>query len=401
MTTSRPSLLTRTATIALTALAATLLVAPPAWPQTIELQSQLSAWTILNAEDSATSVFGLRYLPAFTIGKAFANERTVDAEISANAYVSGPFGDATDLETSGRMKPYRAWARYKTSRYEARVGLQKLNFGSATLLRPLMWFDSVDPRDPLQITDGVYGGLFRYYLPNKATIWAWGLYGNTSLKGSEANPTREHTPEFGGRFEAPVPRGQLAFTTHHREADLSRGLVGSIDRQSPFTPEHRYGLDGKWDVGIGLWFEGMVSHQTESSVARPDQRALDVGVDYTFGLGNGLYVLGEYFIFDSSRGVFGPGEGARLVAATTLRYPIGLLDAVSGIVYFDRVRSESYRFVSWQRTYDRWQFYLMGFWNPPQAAIQPGGGGQSVGQSPLSGRGVQMIAVFNHHWVRR
>ena len=376
----------------------------PAWSQTLDLQGQLSAWTIFNFEASTPSVFGVRYLPTFTVDKALPEDRKADVELSANAYGAGPLGEATGVEASGKLKPYRAWGRYKTSRYEVRVGLQKLNFGSATLLRPLMWFDSVDPRDPLQITDGVYAGLFRYYLPNKATIWAWGLYGNTSLKGSETNPTREHTPEFGGRFEAPVPRGQLAFTTHHREADLSRGVIGTLDLQSAFTPEHRYGLDGKWDVGIGLWFEGMVSHQTATGVPRPDQRALDIGADYTFGLGNGLYVLGEYFLFDSTSSILGPGQGARLVAAT-FRYPVGLLDSVSGITYFDTGRRESYRFVNWQRTYDRWQFYFMGFWNPRQAAIQPGGGagegGTSAGRSPLSGRGVQLMAVFNHHWVRR
>jgi hypothetical protein len=376
-----------------------LFAAAPAASQSLELQGQLSGWTILSAEDATTSVFGLRYLPTFTAEKDFSGERTADTEISANAYASGPIGSSSELEVNGRVKPYRVWGRYKTSRYEARVGLQKLNFGSATLLRPLMWFDSVDPRDPLQITDGVYAGLFRYYFPNKATIWGWGLYGNTSLKGSETNPTKEHTPEFGGRFELPVPRGQVSFTTHHREADLRRGLLGSLDRQSAFTPEHRYGLDGKWDLGIGFWFEGTLSHQTAPDVDRPDQRALDIGADYTFGLGNGLYVLGEYFLFDNSRGVLGPGEGVRLVA-TTLRYPIGLLDAVSGIFYFDWNRRDSYRFVSWQRTYDRWQFYVMGFWNPQQAAIRPGGGEQTVGRSPLSGRGAQLLAVFNHRWTR-
>jgi hypothetical protein len=363
--------------------------------QTLDVKGQLSTWVILNDQSSSTAVLGLRYLPTFTIDKELPGERRVDAELSLNAYASAPAGDSRDLSASATAKPYRVWTRFKTSRFEARVGLQKLNFGSATLLRPLMWFDSVDPRDPLQITDGVYGALLRFYLPNNATIWTWGLYGNTRLKGWETSPTREKTPEFGGRVEVPVPRGQMAFTTHHRRADLAKGLVGNIDFQNPVTPERRYALDGKWDLGIGLWFEGMLSHQEHPDLLKPDQRALNVGADYTFGVGNGLHVLGEYFLLENSHGVFGHGEGARLSAAL-VGYPVGLLDTLSGIVYLDSIHHDAYRFVSWQRSYDRWQFYVMGFWNPRQAAIQQPGQSVAAGRSPLAGRGIQVMAVFNH-----
>jgi hypothetical protein len=75
---------------------------------------------------------------------------------------------------------------------------------------------------------------------------------------------------------------------------------------------------------------------------------------------------------------------------------VGLLDAVSGIVYFDSRRNEVYRFLSWQRSYDRWQFYVMGFSNPQQAAIYLGQPGPRTGQSPLAGRGFQVMAVFSH-----
>lgn len=365
-----------------------------AFSQTLDVQGQLSAWVILNDQSSSTAVLGLRYLPTLTIDKPLPGERRVDAELSMNAYASTPVGDSDDLSASAKVKPYRLWTRFKTSRFEARVGLQKLNFGSATLLRPLMWFDSVDPRDPLQITDGVYGALLRFYLPNNATIWTWGLYGNSRTKGWETSPTREKTPEFGGRIELPVPRGQFAFTTHHRRADLT-GLTGNVDPESPVTPENRYGLDGKWDLGIGLWFEGMVSHQSQPDLARPDQRALNIGADYTFGVGNGLHVLGEFFLLEASQGIFSQGEGVKL-SAFTVRYPVGLLDSVSGIVYLDSVRRDAYRFVSWQRSYDRWQFYVMGFWNPRQAALQQPGQSVVAGRSPLAGRGAQLMAVFNH-----
>ena len=283
-------------------------------------------------------------------------------------------------------------SRRRDSRHA--VGLQKINFGSATLLRPLMWFDSVDPRDPLQITDGVYGVLLRQYLPNNITIWEWGLYGNDRRKGWEIDPTAEKRPEFGGRVEVPVSTGRLAFTTHHRRADFGERPTADGDLERGVTQEGRYALDGKWDVGIGLWFEGVVTHQTRTDIDRPDQRALNVGADYTFPIGKGLHVLGEYFMLEQSRGVFGAGEGATL-GAVTLRYPLGLLDSLSAIFYLDATRDDTYRFVTWQRSYDRWQFYVMGFWNPQQRAIFQGQV-TDAGQSSFTGRGVQIMAVFNH-----
>jgi hypothetical protein len=378
----------------------TILLPWPSQAQHIDVQGQLSAWTVVNAQDTGASTAGIRYLPLLALDKPLANERSLDLELSPNLFATAPFDTSTGLTRVARARPYRAWARFKTARYEARVGLQKINFGSATLLRPLMWFDTVDPRDPLQITDGVYAGLFRYYFPNKATVWAWGLYGNTSLKGWEANGTRTRRPEVGGRLELPVPRGQVAVTTHHREVDFTSGLHATSHVGTPFTAEQRYAVDGKWDVGVGLWFEGSMSHQSARGLEQPDQRALNLGGDYTFDVGNGLYALGELFLLERSARPLGPGEGAR-IAAMLLRYPLGLLDSISGIVYVDVIGRDAYRFVSWQRTYDRWQFYLMGFWNPQVATIQPGVGGRALGRSPLAGKGAQVMAVFNHRWRRQ
>ena len=85
-----------------------------------------------------------------------------------------------------------------------------------------------------------------------------------------------------------------------------------------------------------------------------------------------------------------------MLGAATVRYPLGLLDSLSGILYIDATRDETYRFVSWQRSYDRWQFFVMGFWNPVRAAIPQDQQRTRTGQNPLIGRGVQLMAVFNH-----
>ena len=67
------------------------------------------------------------------------------------------------------------------------------------------------------------------------------------------------------------------------------------------VPENRLALDGKWDIGVGFWFEGALIHQSTELLPLNYQRMLTLGVDYTFGLGNGLHVLSEHFISDASK----------------------------------------------------------------------------------------------------
>jgi hypothetical protein len=379
---------------ALVAIQAVLFLARAADAQTLTLQGQLSSWFTVADTRPSTSIAGVRYLPTLSIEQPLPDSRLIDGEVSVNAYGFGEARSWEEVDTDGNVKPYRGWVRFKSTRFEARAGLQKINFGSALLLRPLRWFDSVDPRDPLQLTDGVYAVLLRGYLPRNFTVWGWGLYGNDRLKGLELNPTRAGTPEFGGRLEAPLFKGAIAGSLHHRQADLSKGLAIAPDNEDTHADETRYGVDGKWDVGIGVWFEGEVVRQTRPAVPPADSEALTVGADYTFGLGNGLHVLAESFIQELPPAILGQPVSQRFAAAT-VSYPLGIIDSLSGIVTVDLKRSELYRFVNWQRTFDRWQFYFMGFWNPRQVAVAPLAE-SNPGRNPLSGKGLQILAVFNH-----
>ena len=101
-----------------------------------------------------------------------------------------------------------------------------------------MWFDRIDPRDPLQLTDGVWALLLRYFFLNNANIWLWGLYGNDDVKGWEFLPTVKDDIEFGGRIQVPVPLGELGLSYHHRRADVNRGidqLLLTLPRHVPRT----------------------------------------------------------------------------------------------------------------------------------------------------------------------
>ena len=262
----------------------------------IDFQNQISGWAGLNFSDPLRYQTGVRYIPTLSPWWERASNSKLDAEISFNAYGNLLF-TGSDFDTANySFKPYRAWLRYSTSHFELRAGLQKINFGSANILRPLMWFDKMDYRDPLQLTEGVYGLLGRYYFSNNINIWLWTLYGNDKVKGWESVPSVKTIPEFGGRFQLPVPRGEIGMSYHHRTADYSAAYAGlPLVTETDFS-EDRLALDGKWDLGVGLWFEYSRNlNDKNNTLMSRWETYYNLGLDYTFSLGNGLNLISEFF----------------------------------------------------------------------------------------------------------
>ena len=359
--------------------------------QSMDFRGQISGWITVNDKRVEKSQLGIRYLPELMFEKSLSNGLTLSTDIALNTYGSGSFNGWKNFDTNGWIKPYRIWLRFASSQFEARLGLQKINFGSAVLLRPLMWFDRIDPRDPLQITDGVYALLLRYYFLNNANLWIWGLYGNDATKGWEIIPSDRKKIEFGGRWQMPIYKGEFAITYHHRQADLNKGLLGLTPLGNESIPEDRLGVDGKWDIGIGLWFEAAIIQQQIDLPAMKYQRLMNLGMDYTFGVGNGMHAMLENFIYETADKIFSVGESVKF-SALSLGYPIGLLDQINGMIYHDWKNKTWYRFINWQRTYNRWQIFMIGFWNPEQFQIYQNQGDRNL----FAGKGMQMMIVFNH-----
>ena len=361
------------------------------YSQPLELQGQLSGWTVVTKNKSIESQIGIRYIPALSLEKSFTNGLTIDSELSANAFGTRQFHSLEKSASGSKIKPYRLWLRFSSSQFEARLGLQKINFGSATFLRPLMWFDRIDPRDPLQLTDGVYGFLGRYYFLNNANIWLWGLYGNDETKGWEAIPSDKKMPEYGSRVQVPLFTGEIAVTYHHRNADFQNQDFAALISPKNQFPEDKFGLDGKWDIGIGLWFEVVFIHQDVVISMLRYQRLINLGLDFTFEFGNGLNIMGEYFSIATSEKALGAGEGMSF-SAVSLNYTLDLLDNLTAMVYYDWENKNFYRFINFQRTLDNWSFYLIGFWNPDQFRIYQ----NQPEKNLFAGKGLQVMVVFNH-----
>ncbi|MGQ9472182.1 MAG: hypothetical protein ACUVR0_10900 [Candidatus Aminicenantales bacterium] len=373
--------------------------------QKVELKGLLSSWAALSAKGSVPSLVGFRWVPGVIVNEALSPARFIEVEVALNGFGTAEFKNLGNILSGARLKLYRVQARYSATRFEVRVGLQKLSFGSAAFHRPLMWFDRLDPRDPLQLTEGVYGLLLRYYFLSNANIWFWGLYGNEKPKGWELLPTARKRPEWGGRLQVPLSAGELGFTFHHRRVSLGSpsevldhltGLKEKDSESNPArhpAPEYRWGLDGKWDLGVGLWFEAVLARQETRFLAAERQKTFTLGLDYTFPLGQGLHVLTEYYESRLSGGTSSRGDRSQF-AAFSLSYPLGLFDSLNGVVFYDCKKRDTYLFFRWQRTYDRWNFHLMAFWNPERLGIYHLQ--DSSASNLFAGKGLQLMVVFHY-----
>jgi len=363
--------------------------APSAASDTFRLSGQLSSWANLNTGADLPLALGARYIPSINYGFNTKGGKLIDLEVSAN--LSGdvsllPFSEA---DANALLKPYRAWVRYSGDQFELRLGLQKINFGSASLLRPLMWFDQMDTRDPLRLTDGVWALLGRYYFLNNTNVWIWGLYGNNKPMGWETIPVNRSYPEFGGRLQIPVPGGEAALTYHHRTADNSGMIVFNDFREK--IPEDKFAFDARWDLVTGFWVEGSWTRKGWDLGIFTNQVILNAGIDYTLGIGNGLYTSFEQLLFSMDRKAFSFGN-KRSLSLASINYPVGLFDRVGAIVYYDWTGKNFYNFLSWQKQLDNIIIYLMAYWNPSSAFLPSGTGSGNM----FSGKGIQIMFVFNH-----
>jgi len=356
--------------------------------QSLGFKGQAIGWTTLNPAEPFQAQVGLRYIPEISFSLP-AGKYSIDGEFSANIWGSAMWqGDSTTLDK--QLSPYRMWVRFSGDQFELRAGLQKINFGSAQMFRPLMWFDRIDPRDPLQLTDGIYGLLGRYYFLNNANIWLWVLYGDDKVKGWEIIPSLKNSIEYGGRVQLPLYTGEVAATYHHRTADPTAVLPDSTT-QGMQAPENRIALDAKIDLIVGLWTEISLTHQDLSFTEQQYKTMLNMGMDYTFNLGNGLNMMAEGFGYLQGERPFANEEGVAF-GLLSASYPVNIIHNVSAMLFYDFTNENFYRFINWTVAYDKWSFYVMGFWNPETYSLY----NVDPRTSLYGGWGFQLMAVFNH-----
>jgi len=111
----------------------------------IDQSGQMSWWmNVARSQRVWTGETGMRYIPQVSLRHALDDETFIDGDFSLNTYVN----IANQVTDSGHdLRFYRVQLRYATAQSETRIGLQKIDFGPARLLRPLRWFDQIDPND--------------------------------------------------------------------------------------------------------------------------------------------------------------------------------------------------------------------------------------------------------------
>lgn len=314
------------------------------------LTSELDFWGRMGDEDAVADFqTGFRWTPSLQLRGQDWGIWYPKVQLDADFRWQRTQEDAT-MATRTDAEFYRWWAGLMTPQFELRGGLQQLNFGPAQLLRNLRWFDNIDPRDPQKRTRGVTGFLGRYYFLDNTNIWLWGILGEDNPKGLELWPSRRDHWEFGGRLQLPLLAGEVG-TAYH-----VRSLAG-VD-----VDEHRFGLDGRWDPGVGLWFEAMTVLTGQPEFPVPGfcrrQVSITIGSDYTFAWGNGLHILGEHAHSGISyTDEFGENTRVR-VTALSADYPFGMLDTVILYGFWDWDAEALDAVLSWRRMYDYLSVYL-------------------------------------------
>ena len=357
----------------------------------VKFENQASSWIGVTFDDNISWQAGARYIPTLSPAIQLNKKSKIDAELSFNAYGNLLFSGFKFDTANYALKPYRLWLRYSTSRLEIRAGLQKISFGSSNVLRPLMWFDKMDFRDPLLLTDGVYSLLGRYYFTNNANIWLWSLYSNNKVKGWETAPSLQDVPEYGGRLQLPLFKGEFAASYHHRDADFSAFSAGlPLPSESRYT-EQMFALDGKWDIGPGIWFEYVGKmNEKDNPFAGRWETYYNLGADYTFLIGSGVNIATEFFHYSNNH------DNADLaikrnISTLSVSYPLRPSHNLSGLLYYNWDTREWYRILNLQLKYDYFSFYFIGYWNPDDAALY----GSSENNSTFTGKGLRVMIVLD------
>ncbi len=359
----------------------------------VELDGQVSLIGSF-APDNETDVFlGARYIPelSYQIPLDSAKAKSIDFEASVNMTGSISSNSFKTNTTDVDIQPYRIWARYTSKQLEIRVGLQKIDFGAATILRPIQWFNQIDPRDPLQLTNGVYGILGRYYFLNNANIWLWGLYGNEKTRGFDVIGTNKKVPEFGGRIQYPTSKGEIALSYHHRTASSKNSTNLTSVPEHEKIPENRIGIDGKWDIGVGLWFEGALINKTKNLGILTNQALFNIGADYTFGIGNGLNVVVEHLVitFDEKALQF---NNTGNITAAAIAYPLGFFDNLSSVFTFNWDSNDVTFAINYEHQFKKITGYVITSYTPTtQSGIQ-----QNDLVNQFAGPGLRVMLVYNH-----
>jgi len=143
----------------------------------------------------------LSYYPKNNWAKGFDFELAYNSQSQFDGFLG-----TGDMSSNTNVDLHRLWGRYSSDRIELRYGLQKIAFGPGLILRPLMWFDTIDQKDPTGQTEAVTAVRLRYFGNYEIIYWGWVIH-----------PENADLRAPGGRVEFPIRKlGNFGVSYHHR-----------------------------------------------------------------------------------------------------------------------------------------------------------------------------------------
>lgn len=310
-----------------------------------------SSFSTLYPENLNASTIGLRFLPEISIALESPEITWIDVYAQGRWSSNQTIHDFSALIPQSSAELYRFWGRGMIGNFECRLGLQKINFGPARVLRSLRWFDTLSPTDPLQQTKGVTGFLVRHFADDNSNTWGWLLYGNDRLKGNEMLPTAKAGLEFGGRHQRALPfSGEGGISLHSRPISNASGTLSGY--------EFKLGLDAIWDLGWGVWGEAVMSRSTASLATNPWAQFVTLGTDTTLDVGNGLYLLIEHAYQGASDQPLSDFASLTQTSAIQVTYPLNLIDSIQSTYLRSWATGLNALHLTWTAIYDQWSVYL-------------------------------------------
>ena len=316
------------------------------------------------------------YIPTFSIEKSLTNDM-IDFEW---AYKMGKVyaGDYSIGKLDG---PYRFWFRYSSDRLEARLGLQKISFGPAMILRSLSWFDTIDIKDPTGQTDAVEALRLRLFPNNSIGLWLWSIN------------NKQDTLSFGGRTELSIDAGELGLT-YHIDQSATPQSIG----QSPAyiaNAHQRIAFDYRYDGYFGFWLESAAILSDSKSEAQPNRHTLiTVGTDYTIPIGPGLLVMVENMNIREFSTVT-DNVNTHNYTAFMASIPMNMLVQLMFITQVDWKNNHLYNFLRGSITFDHYSLNLI-------LSSSPKRNEYDIAEEYLPrsvsgfGRGIQFMLIYNH-----
>ena len=295
------------------------------------------SWITLSYSDSISSfVTESAYIPHLSRSFTLSDEDAIDFEFSERLMFTS--------DQSYSLVPYRAWVRYTTSGMDIRVGLQKISFGPSQVLRSIAWFDNIDIKNPLALTEGVNSFRVKNYFSDSFNTWFWMIESEMSKFS------------LGGRGEYSTEVADIGLTLH-RDEDDQLHTAG----QFPILLNNantRVGIDARYDGFIGLWNETAIIVEDKSDI----HVCATIGLDYTLPYLQGIHFLFEHLNYNRISTSIDNQNIA--LSSFMVGFPIGIFNNIMFITTMNWDDAKLNHYMKWSHTLDDFGINFMASTGP-------------------------------------